>query len=313
MRSVPRHRIPVLAWTIVALAAAWPGAAGAHDFFIMPSESFPKLPASVEIGMHVTEFFPGEPESWRLDRTREFFMVDDTGRVDLQKTEYRGSPMKAIVPLRSRGTAVFAVTTEPAYIEIPPQHFLDYLNEEGHDHIVKTRRQSGQETQPGKERYTRYVKTVVHAAALPTATAMTTLGLPIEIVPESQLATLKPGDSLPVKAILGGKPFPNGQICSTYAGHTSEEDTYAWCGRLDAGGKAAVPIQAVGWQLIRVNHMQARQDDPKADWESWWASLTFEIPKKLPKPQPTPKPEKSKGGRDAGRGGSGRGVDGGSR
>ncbi len=294
MRSVPRLS---LAWTIVALAAFWPGATGAHDFFIIPSESFPKFPASVEIGMHVSEVFPGEPESWRLDKTREFFMLDDTGRADLKKTDYRGSPMKAIVPLRGYGTAVIATTTEPAYIEIPPQHFLEYLTTEGHDQILKARRQAGQETQPGKERYTRYVKTLVHAAATPTAVAMATLGLAIEIVPEAQPAGLKPGDSLPVKVMLGGKPYPNGQICATYAGHTDEEDTYAWCGRLDAGGKAAVPIQAVGWQLVRVSHMQARKDDPKADWESWWASLTFEIPKKLPKPQPPPKPEKSQGGR----------------
>jgi uncharacterized GH25 family protein len=305
MRAVPRL-FPV--FLVAALAAAAPRAARAHDFFILPSESFPKIPATVEIGMHVTETFPGEPESWRVDRTREFFMVDSAGRTDLKSADYHGSPMKAFIPLQARGSVVFAVVTEPSYIEVPPQHFLEYLTAEGHEAIVKARQQSGQQVQPGKERYTRYVKTLVHAAAEPTATAIRTLGLPIEIVPGAQVATLKPGDTLPVKVILGGKPFPNGLLCATYAGHSDEEDTYAWCGRLDADGKAAVPIQAIGWQLIRITHMQARQDDPKADWESWWASLTFEIPKKLPKPQPTPKPEKAKSGGAQGAGaGGGRG------
>ena len=281
----------ILAWAVVALAAAWPDAACAHDFFIMPSDSFPRLPASVEIGWHTVEVFPGEPESWRLDRMSEFYMVDGSGRADLRGTDFRGAPvMKAIVPLRNRGTALIAVTTTPTYIQVPPNRFLEYLNDEGHDRIVEARRKARQEAFPGKERYTRYVKTLLHAAAVPTAVAMTTLGLPIEIVPLAQPATLKPGESLPVKVILGGKPFPNGRLCATYAGFKSETDTYAWCGRLDAGGKATVPIKEPGWQLLRITHMQARQDDPQADWESWWASLTFEVPKKLPKPQPTPKP-----------------------
>jgi hypothetical protein len=82
-----------------------------------------------------------------------------------------------------------------------------------------------------------------------------------------------------------GKPYAGGYLCATHAGHSKEHDAYAWCGRLDSEGRAAVPIRSPGWQIVRITRMIPRSGDPKAQWESFWAALTFEIPGKPSPPE----------------------------
>jgi hypothetical protein len=263
----------------VAVAALLPaGAAQAHDFFLIPAAAFGRPGGEVAIAMHVSEVFPGEPTAWRVKRTREFFLVDGEGRLDLAGAPLAGEPPRARVTLRAPGTAVVALVTEATYIEIEPGAFEDYLRMEGHADVLGARAGSGDAARPGRERYTRFVKTLVHAGA-PTPVPLRPVGLKIEIVPEADPAAARPGSDLPVRVLFDGRPYAGGYLCATYAGHSEAHDAYAWCGRTGAEGRAEVPIRAPGWQLLRITRMVPRRGDPRADWESFWAALTFLVPR----------------------------------
>jgi uncharacterized GH25 family protein len=279
MRNAPRRR-PRAAAVLLLVLLVPVAAARAHDFYLIPGDSSPRPGATFDLAMHVSDVFPGQPTAWRTKSTREFFLRDTAGRLDLKADEVAGEPPKARVKLRSAGTAVIALVTDPSYIEIPADHFAEYLRHEGHEEIVRAREEAGAAGSPGLERYTRYVKTLVHGRGRSTDTALATLGLKIEIVPETQPATLRPGGRLPLRVLYEGKPYAGGYLCATHAGHSAEHDAYAWCGRLDAEGRAAVPIRASGWQIVRITRMIPRSGDPKAQWESSWAALTFEVPGK---------------------------------
>jgi hypothetical protein len=265
------------AWVaLLALAGAAP--VFAHDFYLIPESSAPAPGAAVRVALHVSDVFPGDPTDWRPDRTSDFFLLDGKGRLDLKDRVPEGKPLRPRVALRSPGSTVIALVSEPSYIEIAAAEFQDYLKHEGHTHILEMRAKMGAAGSPGKERYRRYVKTLLNAEGVASATALANLNLTIEIIPEAQPAGVRPGGRLPVRVLMEGGPLAGGYLCATHAGFSKEHDAYAWCGRLDQDGRASVPITAPGWQMLRIARMRALAGDERADWVSYWAALTFEVP-----------------------------------
>jgi len=249
----------------------------AHDFYLIPEISAPAPGAAFRLALHVSDVFPGVPTDWRPDKTSDFFLLDGKGRLDLKDRVPEGKPLMPRLALRSPGTAVIALVSEPSYIEIAAADFQEYLKHEGHTQILEMRDRMGAAGSPGRERYRRYVKTIVNAEGAASDVALANLNLTIEIIPEAHPAGVRPGGRLPVRVLMEGAPLAGGYLCATHAGFSKEHDAYAWCGRLDAGGRASVPIAVPGWQLIRTAKMRALAGDGRADWVSYWAALTFEV------------------------------------
>ena len=269
---------PILA-CLGVLAAAPAAPVAAHDLCLLPDMSAPAVGTAIRVALHVSEVFPGEPTDWRPKKTRDFFLFDAKGRLDLKDRAPEGAPLTPRLTLRSPGTTIVALVTEPSYIEIEARKFQDYLKTEGHDDILEMRARMNQEKATGRERYRRWVKTLVNAGGEASDVALTDLNLTIEIVPESQPAAVRPGGRLPVRVLFEGMPYTSGTLCATHAGYSSKPDAYAWCGRLNDAGRASVPITAPGWQLLRITKMRALAGDGRADWVSYWAALTFDVPK----------------------------------
>lgn len=269
---------PLAGALLAAGALAAPGAGLAHDFYLMPAGAMARPGEEMAIAMHVSDVFPGQPTAWRVGRIREFFLFDERGRRDLMDAPIEGDPARARIRLRSRGTTVVALVTDATYIEIEPEHFEEYLRLEGHEEILARRSTDGTSAAAGRERYTRYVKTLVDTGGSSKA-ALRPVGLKIEIVPEAEPGAVRPGADLPVRVLFDGRPYGGGYLCATHAGYSEEHDAYAWCGRLDGEGRARAPIRAAGWQILRITRMAPRGGDPKADWESFWAALTFQVPR----------------------------------
>lgn len=270
--------IPSLAAAAALVLVAGTTSLPAHDFYLIPQLSHPAAGASIRLALHVSDVFPGDPVDWRADRTSQFFLLDAKGRLDLKDRVPEGKPLMPSLTLRAPGTTVIALVTEPSYIEIKAPEFQEYLKHEGHADILEMRARMGAASSPGRERYRRYVKTLVNAAGSASETALASLSLTIEIIPEAQPASVRPGGSLPVRVLMEGMPLAGAQLCATHAGFSKGHDAYAWCGRLDAQGRASVPITAAGWQIIRTTRMRPLAGDNKADWVSYWSALTFEVP-----------------------------------
>ena len=269
-----RRPAPALA-AVAALLATRPSLA--HDFCLLSDPPRVDAGAPFEVAMHLADQFPGDAVAWRDKRVVEFFVTDARGRTDVGTPTLTGDPARARLTLRRAGTAVVSLVTDASYIEMPAADFEAYLAHDGHDAAREARTRAGQTGRPGRERYVRHVKTIVNATGPSASVALTRTGLTLEIVPETDLARLAPGGRLPVRVFFRDGPLPDAPICATHDGRDGGHDTYAWCGRLDGAGRAAIPIEAAGWQMIRASKMTAVRDDPKADWHSDWTSLTFHV------------------------------------
>jgi hypothetical protein len=267
------------------------GIAAAHDFVLLPSTSTPAAGDDFDLAMRVAAVFPGEVVPWRAGHVVEFAVTDGRGRTDIESPALDGDPARARLRLRAPGTAVIALTTDPSYIALEGPEFTAYLQEEGHEAALAARR-GALAAAPGRERYTRHVKTVLNPAGPNASVALTRFGLALEIVPEKELSTLRPGGTLPVRVFFRQGSYANGFLCAsdapedlpppsgTHDGGAAPgggKGPYAWCGRLDGAGRISVPIPRAGWQMLRTAKMIELHDDPKADWHSYWASFTFAV------------------------------------
>jgi hypothetical protein len=165
-------------------------------------------------------------------------------------------------------------------IELPAPQFNAYLKEEGLDGPLAERRRSGAE-KPGRERYRRCAKAWL--AGQDAERATTALGLPLEIVP---LAVPGIEPVLHARVLWNGRPLPGALVNAWRAplgigGSSTDAATrdslgIAWKGRTDVRGEVSVPVASAGEWLVSLVHMAPCEARDEADWESTWASLTFE-------------------------------------
>jgi nickel transport protein len=116
------------------------------------------------------------------------------------------------------------------------------------------------------QKYTKALLTPCDACSKP-------VGLVFEIVPEKDPFTVKPGDALPLKVLLNGKPLEGAVIKTADAGHSESQGEL----KSDNYGKASVVVAKPGLQIVVASYKAPLKDDPDADVLSLSSSLTFGV------------------------------------
>jgi len=98
------------------------------------------------------------------------------------------------------------------------------------------------------------------------------VGLFFEIVPEKDPFAVKPGEALPIRLLLEGKPIEGAVIKPGDKAPAESKEAI----KTDKDGKASVVIAKPGPQLIIASYKAPLKDDPDADVLSLSTSLTFE-------------------------------------
>jgi uncharacterized GH25 family protein len=270
--SLNPREVHVTTWKLLyalALCLALAGNAVAHDTFIMP-EKFQVAPQSaVKIGFHSADSFP---ESSSLPkRLREVFLHAGSAPVPITVSE-DGKRLVGTVTAPASGYMIVTAINAAATENMKAPDFLDYIKEEGLTHVIEARSQSGEADKPARERYTMFAKTIFVSGA-PNDGYKRAVGLPIEIVPEKDPASLKAGESLPVRVLFRGAPAKGLDVMAASTAPGSAKNRSI--GKTDANGHISVPVVSGQWRLHTI-HME-RSSTPDADWESFWATLTFEV------------------------------------
>jgi uncharacterized GH25 family protein len=260
--------------TGLLLAAA---TARAHDFWIEPSTFRPAPGSVVAVGLRVGQDFIGDPVP-RLSAFIATFSVRQGGTDQAVGGSDRIDPAGF---LRADGgaTAIISYASTGTYIELPPDRFEDYLRQYGLDVVVASRAQRGESDRPGRERFYRYAKALLTGLE-PSANVSKPLGLDYEIVPdEDPTARLEPFRG---RILFRGKPLPSARLVALLHGEPSVRIQAL----SDSQGAFALPFSRPGIWLIKSVHMERAWFFSGEDWDSSWASLTFEIPE--PKAEPKP-------------------------
>jgi hypothetical protein len=249
------------------LILAIAGSAAAHYTFIFPEKFRVEQGTAMNIGFHASDSFP---ESTQLPRRLANAQLhSEKGAVALPAFLVDGLRQVATIN-PPNGYSIVTAINPARTADMKADEFTDYLKEESLTHVIEARAKAGETEKVGREKYGMYLKSIV-LAGKPNDGYKRVVGLPIEIVPEKDPAQIKSGGSLPVRVLFKGAPAKDLQIFAASTGKPAKN-----IGKTDKNGKISVPVSSGPWRLHTI--LMERVTLPDADWESFWATLTFEIP-----------------------------------
>ncbi len=274
---------------MVALAAT---ASRAHEFWIEPdfgdAAAFgtPVWAPSSEVAlrMFVGERFAGEELAWNPARAREFRAIDARGTVELAGE--KGAAPAAWLP-SSGGVRLVSYRSVPSVSTLEPKAFARYLRHEGFDFILEIRRARGDQDRPGRERFTRYCKTIIPSAtAAPSSpngrdadVESRVLGHRLEIVPVASNGHERPPgerdrppDERTFRVLFEGAPLSGAIVRATPKSDPARGLVQA---RTDSDGLVRFRLDRPGPWLVTLVHMVECTTCPDAEWDSSWASLVL--------------------------------------
>jgi uncharacterized GH25 family protein len=174
------------------------------------------------------------------------------------------------------GTYVAGISTLPRILEMDANAFASYLEHEGLESIITERKALRIDDNGARERYSKHVKSLLQIGEESSMDFMKPLGYPIEFVPMSNPFKVGLGVPISFKLLRNGKPLANQTVHYSTAvpgqnAHDNENAT-----RTNENGLVTIRPNAKGKWYVATIHMETKEDDD-VDYESNWATLTFEI------------------------------------
>lgn len=247
----------------------------AHDFYLLPNAFFVAPGTKIEVAFNNGDSFPQSEAAPSLVRLKEAQLLFVSGKIIVEDLKTEGKSVRGTVPIpEQQGDLVMSARTSPNLIELPPNQFLTYLKEEGLSRVIQWRSQHGESQKPGRERYSKFAKSLLVSGA-PDDFYQHVIGFPIEIVPKANPSILHAGSSLPIEVLFQGKSAAGLQVEAAWTESGKSKITVV--GRTDERGRLSIPLSSTGRWRLHSLHMARCAESAVADWESFWASLTFEI------------------------------------
>ena len=253
--------------TVLSAPIAW-----GHDFWIEPSAFTPAPGQRVAVRLRVGEHFRGDPVPRDPSRIERFAAVGPSG--EARVAGVANSEPAGFMTFGSPGLHLLVYDSNHASVELGGEKFEEYLKMEGLEAVSTQRAKRGQTADPVKEVYSRCAKSLVAVGGGAGPGFDRTLGLPLELVPEANPYTLQGGGELPVRLLYEGKPLAGALVMALQKDRPEPKLSV----RSDAKGRVRLRLDRPGVWLVKAVHMVPAAKETGADWESFWASLTFEVP-----------------------------------
>lgn len=267
-------------------------AAMGHDFWIEPSSYRPEIGSSVRLALRVGEDFSGRAiprSSGHIDR-----FVASGPRGEQAVPGLEGRDPAGFVRVDARGTYTVTYQSHRSAITLEGARFEKYLAAEGLDSVLEKRRQRGESAAAGREVFSRCAKTTLRtaggdvgskpaAALAPASTGSApvephdaSIGCPFELFVEDDRGTPSLDANNSVLALYRGQPLAGVRVVALTGGPDGRHLT----ARTGPDGKVQFNLDSVGPWLVKAVHMVEAPDEVDSDWESLWASVTFEVTSK---------------------------------
>ena len=255
------------------------GQAMAHDFWIEPSSFSPAPGQTVAVRLLVGEQLKGDPVARPpSEGLHRFIVVESASRDSANLPGRTGGDPAAWLRLTRPGLHIIGFHGKHSALELGPEKFNAYLKEEGLEAVLKKRAERGESNRDAREIYSRCAKSLLVSGPANAADGDRLLGFPLELVAESNPSSLRLGAPVALRLLYLGRPL-SGALIVALQRERAQERTMA---RSDAYGRVRLPLQRGGTWLVKAVHMVAAPKSSGAEWESLWASLTFEMPSPVP-------------------------------
>jgi len=258
----------IVSWCFFTCSiVAAPSVASAHDFWLRPSTFNASIDRQVGIRLFVGENFVGDA----LPRITDWFKrfdVTHAGQTVVTQGSLGDDPAGHFSP-KYPGVHVIAYESNRNSVQLPPQKFESYLNDEGLEHVITSRKRQNSSSKQGREHYYRCAKSLVVAGDASNVAADTDTGMTLELVAQSNPFLHNQPVILDLQ--IRDQPAAEVLVVAFSEGNPTEKIRR----RTNRSGRVHLPIIGKGVWLIKAVYMEPARAKG-ADWASYWASLTFE-------------------------------------
>ena len=244
----------------------------AHDFWIEPSTFHPEVGATVGVALRVGEGFRGDPVPGMPGRIQRFVLVSPSGETPVDGVESQDPA--GVVRITGPGIQVVGYRSNTSRVDLEAEKFEQYLKEEGLEGIVAERARRGESAKPSREIYSRCAKSLLAAGGGGKTGYDRELGFTLELIPEKNPYAGRAVGLFPVRLTYRGAALPGALVVAL----NRDAPEKRLSARTDAQGRVSLALATSGAWLVKAVHMAPAPAESGADWESLWASLTFEVP-----------------------------------
>jgi len=248
----------------------------AHNFWIEPTAFTPAPGQRVAVRLRVGQELQGDPVPRDPSLMKRFVTVGPNG-AEVTVPGVPNTEPAGFLALQAPGLYTIVYESGRSAVELEAAKFETYLKEEGLETVSARRARQGKTTAPAREVFSRSAKSLlaVGDGSGPGFDRFDrVLGLRLELVAEKNPYALAGGGELPVRLLYEGKPLAGSLVMALQRGRPGAVAS----ARSDSKGRATLKLDRPGLWLIKAVHMIPAPADAGADWESFWASLTFAIP-----------------------------------
>ena len=262
----------MLRLALVCAILVAPRFAAAHDFWLYPTTHQLEKPGAVDVRVCLGQ--PGEVEDLerRPSHINKFEAYGDAKPIPITGAP-KASPAGR-VELTGEHIYTLLYLSNFSGVELPPRKFENYLAEEGLLDVIVQREKLGEAERPGLDSYSRYAKALVRVGEAREGYDRR-LGLQAELVAK-------------VDPFVGGEAgfleFELWYLDKLHEGALVElfkiEDKNIVPiakAKTDGDGRVRFVTPGVGRWMVTATTMRRATYPIEGDWESSWASLSFEV------------------------------------
>jgi uncharacterized GH25 family protein len=262
-----RHIAGLAAWL---LASAIPVLA--HDLWIEPT-TFVADPAKIiGVKLRVGVDLLGDPVPRDAAAIEQFISVDRDGAKPIIGRQ--GDDPAGLLRVTTPGLVIVGFASKPSHIVLPAQKFNEYLSEEGLEAIAALRKERNESGAEAREAFARCAKALILSGPPSASDTDRALGFTLELIAERNPYTLKPGGSLPVRLLYRAQPLADVLVVAISRRNPSQKLS----ARSGQDGRVTFKLTDPGMWLIKAVHMTPAASGSEAQWASFWAALTFDLP-----------------------------------
>ncbi len=241
----------------------------AHQFWIEPHAFVAPAGQRVAVSLKLGEPFVGDELVRDPRHLQEFSAVGAFGRTPVPGID--GLAPAGMLWLRDPGITQLIYVSRGHTHEMDPDKFRKYVLDEGLTRAALPAPGAG----PVSERFMRCAKSLVRLQGVDAAASNGPLpdpvGMVLELVPRRLPSPAV--RRLELELLYNGKPLSGALVKANPASAPlAQLQTLT-----DAAGRASFALDADGVWLVHTVHLEAADPDDDVRWQSWWASLTFEV------------------------------------
>ena len=244
--------------------------AAAHEFWIEPANFRPPAGKPLDVRLLVGQEFRGDTMIYLPEAFERFVTVTAHGTQKVPGLP-GDDPAARLTPAEP-GLLLIAYQSTRYTLDMDAVTFEQYLEKEGLDVIRALRLQRGARDKPVREVYSRCAKSLLAVGGRDDGfDARRPIGLRLEIVPQTPIYRLQRGQGLEVQLLYESRPLANAKLVA----FSKKKLKTQLVQRTDAEGRARFVLPHADIWMLSAVHMIPAPADAKADWESFWASLSF--------------------------------------